>query len=75
MRKHRLAECLLVDVIGLEWEDVHAEACRWEHVMSEPSSAASSSSSTTRPSRRTATRSPASTSSVRDVVVTFGPVP
>jgi len=35
MRKHRLAECLLVDVIGLEWEHVHAEACRWEHVMSE----------------------------------------
>jgi DtxR family transcriptional regulator, Mn-dependent transcriptional regulator len=35
MRKHRLAECLLVDVIGLAWEDVHPEACRWEHVMSE----------------------------------------
>ncbi len=35
MRKHRLAECLLVDIIGLPWEDVHAEACRWEHVMSE----------------------------------------
>jgi DtxR family Mn-dependent transcriptional regulator len=35
MRKHRLAECLLVDVIGLPWEEVHAEACRWEHVMSE----------------------------------------
>jgi DtxR family Mn-dependent transcriptional regulator len=35
MRKHRLAECLLVEVIGLQWEDVHAEACRWEHVMSE----------------------------------------
>jgi DtxR family Mn-dependent transcriptional regulator len=35
MRKHRIAECLLVDVIGLEWEQVHAEACRWEHVMSE----------------------------------------
>lgn len=35
MRKHRLAERLLVDVIGLDWEDVHAEACRWEHVMSE----------------------------------------
>ncbi|MFE6176195.1 metal-dependent transcriptional regulator [Streptomyces sp. NPDC056464] len=35
MRKHRLAECLLADVIGLEWELVHAEACRWEHVMSE----------------------------------------
>ncbi|MFF9119010.1 metal-dependent transcriptional regulator [Streptomyces massasporeus] len=35
MRKHRLAECLLVDVIGLAWEQVHAEACRLEHVMSE----------------------------------------
>ena len=35
MRKHRLAERLLVDVIGLEWEQVHIEACRWEHVMSE----------------------------------------
>lgn len=35
MRKHRLAERLLVDVIGLDWEHVHAEACRWEHVMSE----------------------------------------
>ncbi|MFA7324416.1 MAG: iron dependent repressor, metal binding and dimerization domain protein [Candidatus Nanopelagicales bacterium] len=36
MRKHRLAECLLVTVLGLPWEDVHAEACRWEHVISEP---------------------------------------
>jgi DtxR family Mn-dependent transcriptional regulator len=35
MRKHRLAERLLVDVIGLDWEYVHEEACRWEHVMSE----------------------------------------
>jgi DtxR family Mn-dependent transcriptional regulator len=35
MRKHRLAERLLIDVIGLEWEHVHAEACRWEHVMSD----------------------------------------
>ena len=35
MRKHRLAECLLVGIIGIPWEDVHAEACRWEHVMSE----------------------------------------
>ncbi len=35
MRKHRLAERLLTDVIGLPWEEVHAEACRWEHVMSE----------------------------------------
>ena len=30
-----LAERLLIDIIGLDWEDVHAEACRWEHVMSE----------------------------------------
>ncbi|ODA91354.1 dihydrofolate reductase [Leifsonia xyli subsp. xyli] len=35
MRKHRLAERLLSDVIELEWEYVHEEACRWEHVMSE----------------------------------------
>ncbi|GAC1486434.1 MAG: metal-dependent transcriptional regulator [Pseudarthrobacter sp.] len=35
MRKHRLAERLLADVIGLDWAYVHAEACRWEHVMSE----------------------------------------
>ncbi|TYL46292.1 metal-dependent transcriptional regulator [Nocardioides sp. BGMRC 2183] len=35
MRKHRLAERLLTDVIGLEWELVHEEACRWEHVISE----------------------------------------
>lgn len=35
MRKHRLAERLLADVIGLEWEHVHDEACRWEHVMSD----------------------------------------
>lgn len=35
MRKHRLVERLLTDVIGLEWELVHNEACRWEHVVSE----------------------------------------
>ena len=35
MRKHRLAECLLVSVIQLPWEEVHIEACRWEHVISE----------------------------------------
>ncbi|UJP41028.1 metal-dependent transcriptional regulator [Cellulomonas palmilytica] len=35
MRKHRLAERLLTDVVGLEWPYVHEEACRWEHVMSE----------------------------------------
>ncbi|WP_062521571.1 metal-dependent transcriptional regulator [Demequina silvatica] len=35
MRKHRLAERLLTDVIGLDLAHVHDEACRWEHVMSE----------------------------------------
>ena len=35
MRKHRLAERLLTDVIGLEGEKVHEEACRWEHVISD----------------------------------------
>jgi len=35
MRKHRLAERLLADIIGLSWEEVHVEACRWEHVMSD----------------------------------------
>jgi DtxR family Mn-dependent transcriptional regulator len=35
MRKHRLAERLLADIIGLDWDQVHIEACRWEHVMSE----------------------------------------
>jgi DtxR family Mn-dependent transcriptional regulator len=35
MRKHRLAERLLIDIIGLDWELVHDEACRWEHVISE----------------------------------------
>jgi DtxR family Mn-dependent transcriptional regulator len=35
MRKHRLAELLLVNVIGMPYEAAHDEACRWEHVMSE----------------------------------------
>jgi DtxR family Mn-dependent transcriptional regulator len=35
MRKHRLAELLLVNVIGLEYEIAHVEACRWEHVISD----------------------------------------
>ena len=35
MRKHRLAERLLADVIGREWEFIHEEACRWEHGMSD----------------------------------------
>ena len=35
MRKHRLAELLLTEVIGMDWEHVHNEACRWEHVISD----------------------------------------
>lgn len=35
LRKHRLAERLLVDVIGLPWHLVHDEAGRWEHVISD----------------------------------------
>jgi len=35
MRKHRLAERLLTDILGLDLVDVHEEACRWEHVISE----------------------------------------
>ena len=35
VRRHRLAERLLVDVIGLEWHKVHIEAGRWEHVISD----------------------------------------
>ena len=35
MRKHHLAELLLTDVLGLDIHQVHDEACRWEHVMSE----------------------------------------
>ena len=35
VRRHRLAERLLVDVIGLDWAKAHNEADRWEHVISE----------------------------------------
>jgi DtxR family Mn-dependent transcriptional regulator len=35
VRRHRLAERLLTDVIGLPWEHAHLEACRWEHVISD----------------------------------------
>jgi len=35
VRKHRLAERLLVDIIGLPWHKAHLEAGRWEHVISD----------------------------------------
>ncbi|MBT0769060.1 metal-dependent transcriptional regulator [Kineosporia sp. J2-2] len=35
MRKHRLTEVFLHQVVGLEWPLLHTEACRWEHVISD----------------------------------------
>lgn len=35
MRRHRLAERLLTDVLGLDWHLVHEEAAKWEHVISD----------------------------------------
>lgn len=35
VRKHRLAERFLVDVVGLPWYEAHHEAGRWEHVISD----------------------------------------
>jgi len=35
VRKHRLAERFLVDVVGLPWHKAHLEAGRWEHVISD----------------------------------------
>ncbi len=35
MRKHRLAERLLVDVVGVNWGESHEEACKLEHALSE----------------------------------------
>ena len=34
VRRHRLAECFLTDVLGLSWADAHQEASKWEHVIS-----------------------------------------
>ncbi len=36
VRRHRLAERFLTDVLGLSWSDAHDEAGKWEHVISEP---------------------------------------
>jgi len=35
IRHHRLIETFLVQVLGVEWDKVHEEAERWEHVISE----------------------------------------
>ncbi|MHB1006235.1 MAG: metal-dependent transcriptional regulator [Chloroflexota bacterium] len=34
LRRHRLAERLLVDILGMDWYLVHEEACRLEHAIS-----------------------------------------
>lgn len=36
VRRHRLAERLLTDILGLPWADAHVEAGKWEHVISDP---------------------------------------
>ena len=35
VRRHRIAERFMTDVLGLSWSLAHQEAGRWEHVMSE----------------------------------------
>ncbi len=35
VRKHRLAECMLVDLLGMEWHLVHREAQRWQYAVSD----------------------------------------
>lgn len=34
VRRHRIAERFLTDVLGLSWSDSHHEAGKWEHVIS-----------------------------------------
>lgn len=40
VRRHRLAERFLTDVLELSWADAHAEAGKWEHIISDPVEAA-----------------------------------
>ena len=40
VRRHRLAERFLTDVLGLSWAEAHQEAGKWEHVLSDPVEAA-----------------------------------
>ena len=35
VRRHRLAERFLTDILGLSWSEAHGEAGRWEHVISD----------------------------------------
>jgi DtxR family Mn-dependent transcriptional regulator len=40
VRRHRLAERFLTDILGLSWADAHREAGKWEHIISDPVEAA-----------------------------------
>ncbi|MCX6520518.1 MAG: metal-dependent transcriptional regulator [Actinobacteria bacterium] len=35
VRRHRLAERFLTDLLGLSWAEAHHEAGKWEHIMSD----------------------------------------
>ena len=35
VRRHRLAERFLTDMLGLDWGSAHHEACKWEHIISD----------------------------------------
>ena len=62
MRRHRLAERFLTDILGLSWADAHKEAGKWEHVISDAGRGGDRSGcSATPPPARTATRSRART--------------
>jgi DtxR family Mn-dependent transcriptional regulator len=34
LRRHRIAECFLTQILGMEWDEVHSEACMLEHAIS-----------------------------------------
>ncbi|MFX0078801.1 MAG: metal-dependent transcriptional regulator [Candidatus Hermodarchaeota archaeon] len=35
LRRHRVAERLLVDLLGVSWEEAHDVACEWEHMLTD----------------------------------------
>ncbi len=39
VRRHRLSECFLTEYLDLSWDQVHEEACRLEHVLSDATEA------------------------------------
>jgi DtxR family Mn-dependent transcriptional regulator len=34
VRRHRVAECFLTEILGLSWSEAHHEAGKWEHIIS-----------------------------------------